>query len=217
MNSATKNYIKKGIILATALMALLTLCFTLLKFDFGYGEPIVESGFTMLSFESKFIDKSHWGGAILGVFSILELITAIACIGLALWNFSKTNKFTFINVAVIGGTLFNVVFYMIEGLIFKSMVLDSYSTAMEEYFTTACFVPLILVAVLVCGYIAVEKFIPVSSDVVVETKSEGKASKVNLDNELTTAESLKKYKELLDAGVITQEEFETKKKQILGL
>lgn len=32
-----------------------------------------------------------------------------------------------------------------------------------------------------------------------------------------SAEELKKYKELLDAGAITQEEFETKKKQILHL
>ena len=32
-----------------------------------------------------------------------------------------------------------------------------------------------------------------------------------------SAEELKKYKELLDSGIITQEEFETKKKQLLGL
>ena len=31
------------------------------------------------------------------------------------------------------------------------------------------------------------------------------------------AEELKKYKDLLDSGVITQEEFDAKKKQILGL
>ena len=31
------------------------------------------------------------------------------------------------------------------------------------------------------------------------------------------ADELKKYKELLDAGVLTQEEFDLKKKQILGL
>ena len=31
------------------------------------------------------------------------------------------------------------------------------------------------------------------------------------------AEELKQYKELLDSGVITQEEFEAKKKQLLGL
>lgn len=34
---------------------------------------------------------------------------------------------------------------------------------------------------------------------------------------LDTADELKKYKELLDGGVITQEEFEAKKKQLLGL
>lgn len=32
-----------------------------------------------------------------------------------------------------------------------------------------------------------------------------------------TADKLKKFKDLLDNGVITQEEFEIKKKQILGL
>lgn len=34
---------------------------------------------------------------------------------------------------------------------------------------------------------------------------------------LGTAEELKKYKELLDSGVITQEEFDAKKKQLLGI
>jgi predicted Zn-dependent peptidase len=33
----------------------------------------------------------------------------------------------------------------------------------------------------------------------------------------STADELKKYKELLDAGIITQEEFDAKKKQLLGL
>lgn len=32
-----------------------------------------------------------------------------------------------------------------------------------------------------------------------------------------TADELRKYKELLDAGIITQEEFDTKKNQLLGL
>ena len=34
---------------------------------------------------------------------------------------------------------------------------------------------------------------------------------------LSTADELKKFKELLDAGIITQEEFDAKKKQLLGL
>ncbi len=35
--------------------------------------------------------------------------------------------------------------------------------------------------------------------------------------DLGIAEELKTYKELLDSGVIPQEEFEAKKKQLLGL
>jgi len=36
-------------------------------------------------------------------------------------------------------------------------------------------------------------------------------------NEVSTTEQLRKYKSLLDDGVITQEEFDAKKKQLLGL
>ena len=34
---------------------------------------------------------------------------------------------------------------------------------------------------------------------------------------VSSADELKKYKELLDAGIITQVEFDAKKKQLLGL
>ena len=54
-------------------------------------------------------------------------------------------------------------------------------------------------------------------------KAENEALKTKT-TELTTKvdgykdyDELKKFKELLDAGVITQEEFEAKKKQLLGL
>ena len=35
--------------------------------------------------------------------------------------------------------------------------------------------------------------------------------------EISVADELKKFKELLDMGIITQEEFDAKKKQLLGL
>lgn len=40
---------------------------------------------------------------------------------------------------------------------------------------------------------------------------------VNTKSNISNAEELKKYKELLDNGIITQEEFDGKKKQLLGL
>ncbi len=39
----------------------------------------------------------------------------------------------------------------------------------------------------------------------------------NVVNQVSAADELKKFKELLDMGVITQEEFEAKKKQLLGI
>ena len=39
----------------------------------------------------------------------------------------------------------------------------------------------------------------------------------SFEGKSTAADELKKYKELLDGGVITQEEFDAKKKQLLGL
>lgn len=44
-------------------------------------------------------------------------------------------------------------------------------------------------------------------------EAQGNANNSMLD----TAEELKKYKELLDSGILTQEEFDAKKKQLLGL
>lgn len=37
------------------------------------------------------------------------------------------------------------------------------------------------------------------------------------NNQFSTADEIKKFKELLDSGIITQEEFDAKKKQLLGL
>ena len=45
--------------------------------------------------------------------------------------------------------------------------------------------------------------------------NEAEEKKANLDSYISKADALKKYKELLDDGVITQEEFEVKKQQIL--
>lgn len=39
----------------------------------------------------------------------------------------------------------------------------------------------------------------------------------NVSKEQSSADELKKFKDLLDSGVITQEEFDAKKKQLLGL
>ena len=64
-------------------------------------------------------------------------------------------------------------------------------------------------------------FIPIVACIIMQDKintlciTKGMPEKQGAENQ--TAEQLKKYKELLDSGVITQEEFNAKKKQLLGL
>ena len=50
-----------------------------------------------------------------------------------------------------------------------------------------------------------------------ETKRPQRAPQATVVQQASAADELKKFKELLDMGVITQEEFDAKKKQLLGL
>ena len=52
---------------------------------------------------------------------------------------------------------------------------------------------------------------------IVERQEQAKAAPVKQEATTSNADELKKYKDLLDAGIITQEEFDAKKKQLLGL
>ena len=60
--------------------------------------------------------------------------------------------------------------------------------------------------------------LPKLNELVMGRKSESTASTVvNNIQQVSPAEELKKMKELLDMGIISQEEFDAKKKQLLGL
>ena len=55
------------------------------------------------------------------------------------------------------------------------------------------------------------------STLLIERQSKPNVHTTKQENLQSNADELKKYKELLDCGAITQEEFDTKKKQLLGL
>lgn len=48
-------------------------------------------------------------------------------------------------------------------------------------------------------------------------QSEGPSQTATIINQASAADEIKKFKNLLDSGIISQEEFEAKKKQLLGL
>ena len=52
---------------------------------------------------------------------------------------------------------------------------------------------------------------------IIEFYNAYKSKQSNTSKPADTTDEIKKYKELLDLGIITQEEFDTKKKQLLGL
>ena len=62
-----------------------------------------------------------------------------------------------------------------------------------------------------------EVFSVISNLLLERQKNTGKQAIVNDTVIGSNADELKKYKDLLDSGVITQEEFDAKKKQLLGL
>lgn len=55
------------------------------------------------------------------------------------------------------------------------------------------------------------------SQLIIDRQNSKNLSTMKVTNQDSNADELKKYKELLDSGVITQEEFDAKKKQLLGL
>lgn len=55
------------------------------------------------------------------------------------------------------------------------------------------------------------------SKLLMERQHSEKQNNIQTNTTTSNADELKKYKELLDGGIITQEEFDAKKKQLLGL
>lgn len=55
------------------------------------------------------------------------------------------------------------------------------------------------------------------TDLLLNRQEKTKAPEIKQEVQQSNADELKKYKELLDSGIITQEEFDAKKKQLLGL
>lgn len=56
------------------------------------------------------------------------------------------------------------------------------------------------------------------NQLLIERQSKKKSEHINhIEAKLDEADKLKKFKELLDSGIITQEEFDAKKKELLGL
>ena len=128
-------------------------------------------------------------------FSILMIIALIVLIAL---TFSKY-YFATIIPAIIN----------ISAVIFVYIEISSISnTQINDYFSFSLIVIVAICIVLISIYQTIDY---------VYKKQKSKTITINKENSQSNADELKKFKELLDIGAITQEEFDQKKKQLLGL
>ena len=201
-----------------ALFCILMLQFSTISVDselikmFGGGEP--DNGFVWMRFESNFFEADSDEELILmitaGSLSIIQLIIGVSVLSAVISNFLK-GKDDANKKPIIWGIV-SMSMYALEGLIIK-IICNLENSYGAEYISTSSYVPLIIGVILVIGYNLTLMYLPDANF------SSGGAFSKNSSalNEASKTEALSKYKRLLDDGVITQEEFEAKKKQLLGL
>ena len=99
-------------------------------------------------------------------------------------------------------------------ILFISATYNSISCTVGDEFISFDFPFTVLIAI---WFAIVVVAIAKRSPIIVGSQKETQQTVVNNVQQVTNADELKKYKDLLDSGAITQEEFDEKKKQLLGL
>lgn len=228
-----KNSIIQSIIILMGILLLVSLAFPLIKAtftkigdvyisgylreDFPYKETYTDTGFNMLGFKSSvfYVDiDAHYVTVILGVFAYLQLflslgIITIGIIGSSIKN-GKLEKAAYILMIV--GVSFSA-WYMIEGILY-SAIYHKYNGSETSTGTWLAFLlcALSFTAYILCKYLIKDDYaLPTDHTNNNLNKSQTPTTK----SLMTNISLLKQYKELLGNGIITQEEFDEKKKELI--
>lgn len=162
------------------------------------------SQFSLDIWASTFMPKLS---AFIAVITVLLVVAGIAGIGLMLIN--KENEMTKNLILAPFGALIT---HFIAAFILFVFEPSHYSPATGNTYVTS-FAPM-------WGFFVQSAILLLAIGLIVLillNKVDDEPIKPKKTNNLDNIESLKKYKELLDSGIITQEEFDAKKKQILNL
>ena len=179
-----------------------------------YNEYIF-NGFNTLAGED-FLDS--YAGLVAAVNWIL-LLLGILCLILAfasIFNANATTARKIEKFIIVSGVITSFL-YMLEGIIMSSMM------SADEKIVTApvLFVIQIVLVVIycICDHVNKNKTAPIKEEkeTIVTSKPITTSSQIKNINNETNKDELIKYKQLLDMGVISQEEFEKKKKELLNL
>ena len=220
----------KRLAMYACLAAFAVVCILMLAFSTIYMSDDItqyynvkpDNGFKWMSFKSNMLRGSTWDVAKvpIAILSIAQLVFGLGAVATVVSNFVSNKDDS--NKKIIIGGLVSMTLYALEGIIVRSVYLDEMKR-LDDYIFTASYIPLIIGVILLVAYCAVIKYMP--GEISGETFSETipVTATANVKNvpialsESEKIESLAKYRNLLEQGVITQEEFDAKKKQLLDL
>ena len=191
-----------------AVFNFLTPLFYIVKMEAGVLGTKVHNevtGYSVLDEYPKAIEEiGEW----LGMYTIIYLILSVTVVISLIVGFVKDQGQKFFDFAVATNVISVVIstVYLINGFSTVEVAkeyLGSYGEA-----STSSFIPFIFVAILAIAFFVIKadvfkKFIAAKPN--------------NNSNNTDTIGDLERYKDLLDKGVISEEDFEAKKKQLLGL
>ena len=217
---SAKRIVSYSILALFALICVLMLCFSTMYASKEVSQtlyPDADNDFVWMSFESNIAYGKDWESfaVLLGVISIFQLIYGIVAVILVVVNF-LTHKSAKKNTGIIIVGFVSMLLYAIEGIVYEKVYCDIMDYK-SKYFSTAAYIPLIIGIVLVIGFVLIEKYwVEKQSDTdnVIVTKA---SRIVSPKDESDIINNLSQYKDLLDNGIISQEEFDAKKKQLLDL
>lgn len=204
------------------LMAFAMLCIIMLLFPALYASngvvkefyPNADNGFVWLSFNTHFFEGNDLDivADFLKNISWIQLIIGVISCVLVLYGF-LINKLKRMERLVVSLGFISMFLYTAEGIVCKRLFceVENYS---ESYFSTMSFVPIIIGMILFVGY-CITSMIFVRKNKTMQQNTKEDNANLSMENE--KIELLLHYKKLCDDGIITQEEFDAKKKQLLNL
>lgn len=236
MQHNVKKTLLLTISLVMALFIILSLCINVIqptmklnieeirynRYANGVDLDIIDNGMMLLSFRPQIsysLETWNWLPIILGTISLVILLCGIASIIFSILLFIKFESEKMFSNTIIIIAFITSVLYFVEGIIYLKFLqtFESYS----HMYTTLAYIPLIVQLVLFFIYILCKKLIPSSLEYVT-TQVQNRSNEKNMlennaknNNTLFQLIVLEQCKKLLDSGVITQEEFDSKKKELL--
>lgn len=192
------------LLIVTAILAIITIsAFTYLKQDREYYEAT--SNLAQYTYISSYKMQQMQGAVVKDVLVII--VSLIATVGAVIaFFFTKDTKLVVTDKKVFGTAAFNKQ---------VDIPIDSIS-AVGKSFLSSIAVSSSSGKIFFAG-LKNQKEVDSAINELLVARQENKKCDNNNGYVLSGADEIKKLKELLDSGIITQEEFEAKKKQLLGL